>query len=127
MNTPKTIVIIEDNESVRSAFARFFKALECEHELIFLTTLDEAEIFLDEVLPNRNDIIAITFDGSMIPGNHSLNTLHLVQLALNANFTGIMMACSTDDFYRDQLVQKGCTHKASCKSSMPTELLELLQ
>ena len=122
----KTIVIIEDDESVRISYGRIFRAFKYPYELLFLPTLDEAEAFLENELPNRPDIVAITFDGSMIPGKRALNTLHLVQLAKETNFPGILLACSSDDFYCDLLVEKGCTHKVSCKSRMHEELTQLL-
>ncbi len=127
MNTPKTIVIIDDNESIRTAFKRFLRALGSLHEIIFLTNLDEAEAFLEDDLPGRDDIVAITFDGSLVPGKRSLDTLHLVKLAKEANFAGILLACSSDDHYCNLLIEAGCTNKVTSKDQMPPELLGLLK
>ncbi len=98
-----------------------------DYTTLFLTTLDEAEEFLEDELSQRNDIAAIAFDGCMVPRRNALDTLHLVRLAKEAGFTGKMIACSSVPEFRTALLNEGCTHKASSKVQMIEELLELLK
>lgn len=71
------------------------------------TTLEQLH---EAFLARRHEISAIILDGCM-PGN-SVNTIPFVQFARGSGYRGPIVAASSLDVYRCQMVASGCSHQA---------------
>lgn len=102
MDKPK-VLVVEDDKEWQEIFTE-----DLEDKVTFLKafTVDEAE----ELFTANPDINAAVVD-ACVPG-HSPTTPPLVR-KIRETFTGPMIAVSSIDSYRDELVEAGCSHQCS--------------
>lgn len=111
----KKVLVVEDEEYLHGSWHR---ELGSQVVLVSALSIKEAE----EKFAANPDIDAIVMDACV--SGDSPTTPPLVR-KLRETFTGPMIAISSLESYRWQLVQAGCDHE-STKDSLPQKLLEVL-
>lgn len=111
----KKVLIVEDTERLHRQWR---EELGNEIELISAYSIGEAE----RLFAANPDITAIVMD-ACVPGS-TPNTQPLVR-KIRETFTGPIIATSGAAFYREGLLQAGCSHEAS-KNDVPKMVCEVL-
>ena len=111
----KKVLIVEDEQN---RYYDWHRELENKVVLIFASSFEEAE----KQFTANPDIAAIVMD-ACVPGDWP-NTPPLVR-KIRETFMGPMIAISSYEKYREELLQAGCDHE-STKDGMPAKVLEVL-
>ena len=111
----KKVLVIEDQVWQQD---RWRDELGDRVEVLSASSIEEAE----KLFSSNPDLAAIVVD-ACVPGNHP-NTPPLVR-KFRSTFVGPMIAVSTLESYRSQLVTAGCNHQ-STKKLLPQTLLQIL-
>jgi CheY-like chemotaxis protein len=111
----KKVLVVEDCESYQRIWS---EELNGKVELVSAFSIREAE----EKFAANPDIVAIVMD-ACVPGSEP-TTPPLVR-KFRTTFTGPMIAASSDEKYRKELMLAGCDYQSN-KSGLPEVLCKIL-
>lgn len=115
---PEKVLIVEDDSSIQDVIYAGLTRLGSV-EVLRAYTIETAR----KILAAHSDIAIITLDGC-VPGNE-LNTLPFIGEILASGFTGELIAASSDDAFRDEMMRAGCGRQSS-KSRLLSQIVNLL-
>jgi len=116
MNTPKKVLVVDDNESLQ----RSLKNVLSRHGIIVLSALTIGEA--EELFSTNPDVNLIVMD-ACVPGDRP-NTFSLVR-KIRQKYAGPIIACSSLREYRRLLIEAGCDQEAS-KLDLPIVIKKIL-
>lgn len=108
MKASSTILVVEDQQQMRQRIAYDIDSfLGIPYAKVLQAgTLDEARKLFAE---HQERIIAICLDGCVLRPD-DLDSLPLIKEFLAAGFKGPIVAMSSFEGFRDQMIAAGCTH-----------------
>lgn len=114
-STKKKVLLVEDN---RDSSDMIKEDLEGKVFVLQAFTIEEAE----EIFQRHPDLAVVVMD-ACVPG-HTINTIPLVY-KMRETFMGPMIAISSEEEYREELMQAGCDHKSD-KNTIAKKVLKLV-
>ncbi len=116
----KKVLIVEDMEEFHVLWKGYLNDFSSEIVLLSAFSIEEAE----ELFSANSDIDAIVMD-ACVPGDEP-NTQPLVR-KFRKTFAGPIIASSSVEEYRKELIKAGCDYESESKATLPEKLLEILQ